>query len=79
MLKHPSEQEKKAGKKVVYGKEYYWCESHKAWGRHKSEDCKGLDFKSAKKPKSETKPPTLMQQTAQISEEHQSDQESDDE
>jgi hypothetical protein len=79
MLKHPTEQEKKAGKKVVDGKEYYWCESHKAWGRHKSEECKGLGFKPVLKTKSQTKPPTLMQQTAQISEEHQSDQESDDE
>ena len=79
MLKHPSEQEKKAGKKVVDGKEYYWCESHKAWGRHKSEECKGLGFKPVIKTKSQIKPPTLMQQTAQISEEHQSDQESDDE
>jgi hypothetical protein len=28
--------------KTVDEKEYFWCNKHKAWGRHKPEDCKGV-------------------------------------
>lgn len=28
--------------KTVDGKEYFWCTKHKAWGRHKPSDCKGV-------------------------------------
>ena len=27
-------------KKTVEGKEYHWCEHHRAWGRHQTKDCK---------------------------------------
>ena len=71
MLTPPSKEEKEQGKKVVDGKEYHWCDKHKAWGRHKSEDCKGLGFKPDYKP--ENKPPTLRQQSTQLQEQPESD------
>jgi hypothetical protein len=36
--------------KTVDGKEYFWCPKHKAWGRHKAKDCKGVGVKVKKNP-----------------------------
>ena len=33
--------------KVVDGKKYYWCPKHKAWVRHRPEDCKGVGFRNS--------------------------------
>jgi hypothetical protein len=32
--------------KQVDDKDFYWCTKHKAWTRHKPEECKGIDFKA---------------------------------
>ena len=46
MMKKPTSNESRNGnKKEVDGKTYYWCNNHKAWGRHKQEDCKGLNYR----------------------------------
>ena len=38
----PKEGEAKA--KTVDGKEFFWCQNHQAWVRHKPEDCRGKGF-----------------------------------
>ena len=46
MLKHPTAAEKRSGsKKKVDGKMYYWCTTHKAWGRHKPSECRGVNYR----------------------------------
>jgi hypothetical protein len=39
----PKEGEKRH--KMSDGKDFYWCTNHKAWTRHKPDECKGIDFK----------------------------------
>jgi hypothetical protein len=41
MTREPSQQDMNKSKKVD-NKEYWWCKTHKSWGRHKNADCKGL-------------------------------------
>ena len=33
--------------KTHEGKEFHWCQNHKAWVRHKPSDCKGIDFRGS--------------------------------
>ena len=42
---HMPDEQSKGNKKKVNGKQYYWCPNHKAWVRHKPEDCRGVGFK----------------------------------
>jgi hypothetical protein len=42
----PKEGEKRH--KMSDGKDFYWCPNHKAWTRHKPDECKGIDFKHGK-------------------------------
>jgi hypothetical protein len=54
MTKEPSQSEMNKPKKVN-NKEYFWCKTHKSYGRHKNADCKGLGLKGAElKTKAET-------------------------
>ena len=73
MLVPPTKEEKKRKKKVVNNKTYFWCDRHKAWGRHTPTDCKGLGFKSEPKPDENVKVPTLKQQSTQLREEENED------
>lgn len=43
MTQKPNENEEK--EKEVNNKIYYWCPTHKAWTRHKPEECKGLSHR----------------------------------
>ena len=46
MTKTPTpDEQSKGNKKKVNGKQYYWCPNHKAWVRHKPEDCKGVGYR----------------------------------
>lgn len=38
----PKDKEKES--KMVEGKEYHWCPTHKAWTRHKPSECKGIAY-----------------------------------
>lgn len=57
--KSDDEWKKKAPKKneahtkKVNNREWHWCPSHKAWVRHKPEDCKGLGWKPTPSPVAE--------------------------
>ena len=43
MTKAPKNDEPKF--KVVNNLKYHWCPTHKAWTRHKPEDCKGIKYR----------------------------------
>jgi hypothetical protein len=55
MIVKPKAEESK--KKIVDGKEYWWCDNHAMWCRHSTEQCefKGLG-KAKAKPKPKTRP-----------------------
>ena len=36
--------------KEVEGKQRNWCTTHQAWGRHKPEDCRGLNYRAGASP-----------------------------
>lgn len=56
MLKIPTSKEQSQGnKKTLNDKLYYWYPKHKAWGKHKPEDCKGVGFKRDDENKKEKK------------------------
>ena len=85
MTKPPTDREKKNGNsKKVDGKQYWYCETHKAWVRHKPEECKGLGYmpnleKSGGKTKKDDDSPTLQQKTSVIDTIEEESDESDDE
>jgi hypothetical protein len=48
MLKPPAHGE--GITKNINGKEYHWCNKHKSWGQHTTNDCKGLGVKPTGEP-----------------------------
>ena len=72
-------------KKTHSNKDYWWCPKHKAWVRHKPEDCKGLGFKpngndnKAKESSKEDKPKESGDKKLQLSKALASIVESDEE
>ena len=62
MTKEPSQQDINKSKKVN-DKEYWWCKTHKSWGRHKNADCKGLGLKKPENKKQNSAPHTEIDES----------------
>jgi hypothetical protein len=63
MTKVPAQQDMGKPKKVD-DKEYWWCKTHKSWGRHKNADCKGLGLSKQEIKKQGDNPHTEINENA---------------
>jgi len=62
MTKAPSPQDMNKSKKVDE-KVYWWCKTHKSWGRHKNAECKGLGLSTQEIKQQSTAPHTAIDES----------------